>query len=99
VLDIIDELLNAGPIEVKTRFYEAKIAVRLDSKEIKLYVDGKSVDTAKVSFFPKRNVALLRHEIKRDNVGHEVEVFGKSGFFRAKIKICVNGIRIAGDDF
>jgi hypothetical protein len=97
--DILDAILNPSPSEFKCLFEKTKIAVWIDAKELKLYVNGQSVDTAKVSLFPKRNVALLRGVIKEGENIHEIEVFGRSGILRPKIKICVNGQRISGDEF
>ena len=64
-----------------------------------LHINGQLVDTDS-STFSRGRTALLRGSIdNRDGAPSIVEVFGKSGVFRVKLKICVDGVRIGGDDF
>jgi hypothetical protein len=51
------------------------------------------------SLWPRGDVALIRGSIREGDQIHVVEVYGRSGLFRAKIKICVNSKKIAGDEF
>jgi hypothetical protein len=76
-----------------------QIAVRLSLTNLQLYVDGVIKESAKTVFAPAKEVSLVRSAIEEDNLIHIIEVYGKSGFFRPKIKICVDDDRIAGDDF
>lgn len=95
----IDGFLTRSPSETKCAFKKHPIAVILDNKKLSLYIDGQSVDTSRVYWRPKRDVALLRGAIKEGRKSHVVEVYGMSGFLRSNIKICVDGERLAGTEF
>jgi hypothetical protein len=83
--------------EVQAEFLGKRIAAVYDSfRGSKLYIDGEVVDTADKAAFPTKSIALLRGRIVgEDNKTHVVEVYRK-GFFYAKMKICINGKRVAG---
>jgi hypothetical protein len=95
----VEEILTLGPSETKGVFKQHSIAVVLHSKKVSLYIDGQNVDSSKVYWWPKKDVALLRGSIKDSDKRHVVEVYGISGLRRARIKLCVDGERIAGDAF
>jgi hypothetical protein len=87
------------PCEYKCIFEGHQIAVRLSSKELKLYIDGEGVDSVPPFLWPKRDVALVRGVIKHGQQVHVVEVHGRSSIFRRpKIRISVDSEKIAGDD-
>lgn len=67
--------------------------------EAKLYINGAKVDTCTDLFnFPNR--PAMRGNVKLDDSSFkEVEIFMKSGLLTVKAKICVDGIKIGGDDF
>ena len=93
-------LSDRTPYEYKGIFEGHQIAVRLSSKELKLYIDGKGVDSVRPFIWPKRDVALVRGVIKSGQQAHVVEVHGRSTILRRpKIKISVDSEKIAGDDF
>jgi hypothetical protein len=96
---VLDPIRYRTPWEFKGTFKGHQVAVRLSSKELKLYIDGSGVDSVPPFSFPKKNVTLVRGPIKHGKALHLVEVYGRTGFFRPKIKICVDGQKIAGDDF
>jgi hypothetical protein len=97
--DIFGRLFE-GAWETKGLFEGHQIAARVTFEEIKLYIDGASVDAAKTSLLAGKDVALLRGAIKSADRTHVVEVYGQSTWWRRpKIKICVNGERVGGDEF
>jgi hypothetical protein len=96
---IFDPLAYRTPYEFKGAFKGHQVAVRLSSKELKLYIDGSGVDSVPPFTFPKKDVTLVRGPINDGEQVHIVEVYGRTGFRRPKIKICVDGQKIAGDDF
>lgn len=98
ILTFLEEISDPTPLETKGTFNGHQIAVRLSATELKLYVDGQIADAVKPSLMPRRDVALVRGSIKDGARIHVVEVYGRSSF-RPKIKICVNGEKLAGDDF
>jgi hypothetical protein len=95
-----DYVTYITPWEYKGTYKGHQIAVRLSSKELKLYIDGESVDSVPPFNWPRKDVALVRGAIKEGELVHIVEIYGRSTFVRRpKIKICVDGERIAGDTF
>jgi hypothetical protein len=98
-MGIIDEFLNPRASETRGEFKGREIVVGLTSDLVSLYIDGRSVDSKRPLLLPQRDVAILRGPIEVSDSHHLVEVFGQSGLLRAKIKICVDGNKIAGDDF
>ncbi|HEY8033490.1 MAG TPA: hypothetical protein VIF02_14255 [Methylocella sp.] len=98
-MGIIDQFLWPRARETKCEFEGHMIAVGLMPEEVTLYVDGNKVDSKKPLLLPRRDVAILRGPTQVGDSRCLVEVFAQSGFLGAKIKICVDGNRIAGDDF
>ena len=92
--------------ELKTEFGGRQIAVRnawgpaLSLKafwgEARLYIDGKVTDTAADAFSINGRVAILRGGIQIGERTHVVEVYVRA-IFRTKLKICIDGKRVAGD--
>jgi hypothetical protein len=86
--------------EYKGTYKGHPIAVHLSSRDLKLYIDGESVDSVPPLRWLRKDVALVRGAIKEGESVHIVEIYGRSMFIRRpKIKICVDGERIAGDTF
>ena len=95
--------------EVKATFHNHQIAVRNSweptisfkglsglSTNIRLYIDGNVVDTSSESFSVSSDVAILRGSIEVRKKIHVVEVYARS-VLRTKIKICIDGTKVAGD--
>jgi hypothetical protein len=92
--------------EIKAEFHGHQIAVRnvwgfgLSLKayytEARLYINGKVVDTNSDSFLINSRAAILRGSIETKDRIHVVEIYARS-LVRTRIKICVDGERIAGD--
>ena len=75
---LVGEFLSySTPYECKGIFEGHQIAVRLSSKELKLYIDGEAVDSVPPFIWPKRDVALVRGVIKDGQQVHVVEVHGR----------------------
>lgn len=67
--------------------------------EARLYVDGEKVDSATNAFF-HANQPVMYGSIKlADNLEQQIEVYIKSNLQVIQTKICVEGLRIGGDDF
>jgi hypothetical protein len=96
---MLGEILNYSPFTTIGSFLGHEIEVSLDFKKISLYIDGKKIDSSRVYLWPKRDAILLRGAITAGEREHAVHVYGKTGLLRGSVKICVNGRRIAGDDF
>jgi len=97
--DLIGRLFDSV-FETKGDFRGHQIAVRVTVEELKLYVDGTCVECAKALLAPSPDVALVRGAVKDGESIHVIEVYGRSVWFgRPKIKLCVGGVKIAGDDF
>ena len=64
--------------------------------EATLSINGKVVDTNLNLLSMRRNVPILRGVIAADGRNDVVEVFIRA-VVRTRIKICVNGTKIAGD--
>ncbi len=92
--------------EVKAEFRGSQIAARnswgpaISLKgfvtEARLYVDGEVVDTNSDAFSWSSNVPVLRGRLKKGNKVHVIEVFARA-ILRIKLKICIDGEKIAGD--
>jgi len=67
--------------------------------EHKLYVDGKVVDTCAPTF-ALSNTPVMRGSIT-DDAGkvHIIEVYARSGWTRVKLRIHIDGQKVAGEDF
>jgi hypothetical protein len=67
--------------------------------ENRLYIDGKVVDTNK-DVLALSDTPIMRGGVT-DESGkiHVVEVFARSGLVRVKLRIHVDGQKVAGEDF
>jgi hypothetical protein len=97
--ELLDTILTPSPKAVKGTFMNHTIEVMLTERKVVLYIDNKRVDSSRVYLYPDSDVALLRANISSDKKSHLVNVYGKSGLFSASLKICVDGERIAGEEF
>ena len=97
ILGLADQIF--GPSETTAEFNGHQIAVRLSFQKIQLYVDGQVADSAPVALFPPSDVSLVRGSLVLDRKQHVIEVYGRSGLWRPKIKLCVDKKKIGGDDF
>ncbi len=66
--------------------------------ENRLYIDGKVVDTNS-EVVALSNTPIMRGSFVDGDKTHIVEVFAKSGWFRVKLRIHVDGQKVAGEDF
>ncbi len=65
----------------------------------KLYINGDRMDSDK-SGINTGSTAMLRGTVPNEDGSRSVvEVFGRSGLFSIKIKICVDGQWVGGDEF
>ncbi len=64
--------------------------------DVVLYIDGEIADTNLEFFGLNSKAALLRGAITDHGQRHLVEVYGRS-IWRRRLKICVDGTKIAGD--
>ena len=69
------------------------------SAEARLYINGSKVDSC-TDLVALGDRPMLRGSLNfSDGSFKEVEVFMKSELLSVKAKICVDGVRIGGDDF
>jgi hypothetical protein len=66
--------------------------------ETKLYLDGKLVDSTN-DLILLSSAALLRARIEEQGKCYDVEVYARAGWLKNLIKLCIDGERIAGDNF
>jgi hypothetical protein len=67
--------------------------------ENRLYIDGKVVDT-NTDTFALSNAPIMRGSISDEaNNVHIVEVFARSSWTRVKLRIAIDGKKVAGEDF
>ena len=98
--DNLEDIFNLSPSSTIGSFQDHEIEVSLNFMKISLYIDNKAVDSCRVSLWPKKDAVLVRGLIECDQKRHLVHVYGKSSLLAApRIKICVDGEKIAGDDF
>lgn len=69
------------------------------SGEAKLYINGAKVDSYTDLIALGKRPAMRGRINLGNGSSKEVEVFVKSGMLSVKAKICIDGSRIAGDDF
>ena len=82
---------------VLTNSIETTISAREMGSVAKLYIDGAMVDSS-AELFAGGATPLVRGQIKDgDGTAHVVEGYLKSGLLRVLGKICVDGIKVAGD--
>jgi len=94
--------------ECKTEFLGHQIAARnswgpafslkMLTGENRLYIDGKVVDTNTDTFAVSRT-PIMRGAIDEGGKIHIVEVYARSGLFRIKLRIHIDGEKVAGEDF
>jgi hypothetical protein len=73
-------------------------AVQQFGDETKLYVDGKVVDSTN-EIIITADGALLRTCIEESGNRFQVEVYAAAGWLKNLIKVCIDGKKVAGDDF
>jgi hypothetical protein len=73
-------------------------AVQEFGDETKLYVDGKVVDSTN-ELIITTDGALLRTCIEDSGQRFQVEVYAAAGWLKNLIKVCIDGTKLAGDDF
>jgi len=66
--------------------------------ENRLYIDGKVVDT-NVDVVALSPTPIMRGAIDEGGKVHIVEVYARSGMFRVKLRIHIDGKKVAGEDF
>jgi len=66
--------------------------------ENRLYIDGKVVDTNS-EVIALSETPIMRGSIVENNKTHIVEVYGRSGLFRVKLRIHIDGEKVSGEDF
>jgi hypothetical protein len=67
--------------------------------ENKLYVDGETVDTNTDAFALSTAPIMRGRIVDGDGHPHVVEVFARSGMLRVKLRIHIDGRKVAGEDF
>jgi len=68
------------------------------SGENRLYIDGKVADTNSETLAVSDS-PIMRGQIVDGDKVHVVEVYARSGLFRVKLRIHIDGKKVAGDDF
>jgi hypothetical protein len=66
--------------------------------ENRLYIDGEPVDK-NTDLFALSSAPIMRGKIVENGKVHIVEVFARSGWLRVKLRIHVDGQKVAGEDF
>jgi hypothetical protein len=67
--------------------------------ENRLYIDGEVVDT-NTELIAISNTPIMRGRIvDQQNNPHVVEVYARSGLTRVKLRIHIDGKKVAGEDF
>jgi hypothetical protein len=67
--------------------------------ETRLLIDGKLVDSTKEWILLPKSTPLLQAWLTDDTDKYAVTVYAKATWLKNLLKLCVNGERIAGDDF
>jgi hypothetical protein len=68
------------------------------SGENRLYIDGKVADTNSETLAVSDS-PIMRGQIVEGDKVHVVEVYARSGLFRVKLRIHIDGKKVAGEDF
>lgn len=76
--------------------WEPSLSLKALTSDVKLYIDGEIVDTNLEILGIRNKAALLRGMITDQSQRHVVEVYAHS-MWRTKLKICVDGTKVAGD--
>jgi hypothetical protein len=95
----VEDFFNYGPSTIMGNFNGHDVEVSLDFKKMSLYIDGQIAESSRVYLWPRKDSVLLRGVISEGQNKHFVHVYGRSGLLKASIKICVDGKRVAGEDF
>ena len=66
--------------------------------EARLYIDGEQVDLNTDAMALSAS-PIMRGRITEGGRAHIVEVFARSGLWRVKLRIHVDGQKVAGEDF
>jgi hypothetical protein len=72
------------------------LSLKFLSLDLELYIDGEIADTNLEFFGINNKAALLRGAITDQGQPHLIEVYGRS-IWRRRLKICIDGTKIAGD--
>jgi hypothetical protein len=67
--------------------------------ENRLYIDGEVVDTNTESFAFSKAPIMRGRIVDQQNNPHVVEVYARSGLIRVKLRIHIDGKKVAGEDF
>jgi hypothetical protein len=98
--DLFAEAFNPSPRTIRTEFEGHDIAVRLSQSAVKLIIDDKEIQSERPVLLPNKTIPILEATIKDGNAAkHKIDVYGKSGMLKACIKMCIDGKKVAGDDF
>ena len=79
-----------------TNSWEPGLSLKALTSDVKLYIDGEIADTNMEILGISNKAALLRGVITDQSQRHVVEVYARS-IWRTKLKICVDGTKVAGD--
>jgi hypothetical protein len=67
--------------------------------ENRLYIDGKVVDTNKEAVAISNAPIMRGRIVDQQNNPHVVEVYARSGWIQIKLRIHIDGKKVAGEDF
>ena len=76
--------------------WKPDLSLKALTSDVKLYIDGEIADTGLEFFGASSKAPFLRGSIIDQSHRHVVEVYARS-MWRTKLKICVDGTKIAGD--
>jgi hypothetical protein len=95
-----DQVMGFLTTQVRHEFEGHQIlVVHQESAGIKLYIDGEVKDTLPDETWNfSRRIAVLSGRIDINGKAYVVEVFRKGNFF-TRLKICIDGVRVAGSLF
>ena len=75
------------------------LSLKALSGENRLYIDGEVVDS-NTELIAISNAPIMRGRIvDQQNNPHVVEVYARSGWIRVKLRIHIDGKKVAGEDF
>jgi len=64
----------------------------------RLYVNGECVDKNGQLFSTSKDLTFLEHKLLADGNEYHITVYCVAWFY-TKLKICINGVFVAGDNF
>jgi hypothetical protein len=76
-----------------------KAARKALGDETRLLIDGKVVESTKDWILLPKSTLLLQACLNDDNNKYVVTVYAKATWLKNLLKLCVDGERIAGDEF